>query len=93
MILINGFEGQLNSSKILTVEGISDMEFVKPIDVPLSKSPKLILKKSVEIPELPFPLLGDPFLLIDFDLVPMKSTNYEIELFIFYLNVNQKLNS
>jgi hypothetical protein len=48
------------------------MGFVKAIDLPSSQFPKLILKKSGESPQLAFPLLGDPFLLIDLDLVPLE---------------------
>ena len=54
---------------------------------------KLFLGESVEKPQIPFPLLGDPFISIDVDFLFEESTNYEFELFRFYLNVNQKVKS
>ena len=54
---------------------------------------KLFLGESVEKPQTPFPLLGDPFISIDVDFLFEESTNYEFELFRFYPKVSQKIKS
>lgn len=58
-----------------------------------SRLSKLFLGESVEKPQTPFPLLGDPFISIDVDFLFEESTNYEFELFRFYPNVSQKIKS
>jgi hypothetical protein len=52
---------------------------------------KIFLEKPVEKSEIPFPILKDPFIEINFVLEEL--TNYEFELFQFYLDLNQKVKS
>ena len=52
---------------------------------------KITLKKPDQRPQIPFPVLGDPFVKIEIDFILDESTNYEFELFQFYRNVNEKV--
>ena len=54
---------------------------------------KITLKKPDQIPQLPLPILSDPFVKIEIDFIWDESTNYEFELFKFYRNENQKRES
>ena len=52
---------------------------------------KLFLGESVEKPQIPFPLLGDPRISIDFDFLFEEPKNSKSKLFKFYRNVNEKI--
>ena len=52
---------------------------------------KLILKEPDQRPQIPFPILGDPFIWINVNLSWEESKNYNFELFEFYKNVNEKV--
>ncbi len=58
-----------------------------------SRPSKLFLGESVEKPQIPFPLLGDPSSSIDIDFLFEESTNYKFELFRLYRNGSQKVKS
>ena len=58
-----------------------------------SRPSKLFLGESVEKPQIPFTLLGDPPSSIDMDFLFEESTNYKFELFRFYRNGTQKVKS
>lgn len=82
----------LDSSKYHNIEKFST--FHSQGFEPNKMSPfKLFLEKPVDNPEVPFPILGDPFLFIDVNFLFEELTNYEFELFTFYLDVNQKIKS
>jgi hypothetical protein len=53
---------------------------------------RLILKQPDQIP-LPFLIIEDPFVFIETKVLFDESINYAFELFIFYRNVNQKVDS
>jgi len=54
---------------------------------------KITLKEPDKIPEIPFPILGDPFGKIEIDFISDESKNYEFKLFKLYRKVNQKVKS
>jgi hypothetical protein len=53
---------------------------------------RLILKQPDQIP-LPFLIIEDPFVFIETKVLFDESINYAFELFRFYRNVNQKVDS
>ena len=53
---------------------------------------KITLKETEQIP-LPFLIIEDPLVFIDTEVLWDESINYEFELFRFYRNVNQKVES
>ncbi len=92
----NGFDDVLlEPLRIRSLEPHNIEEFSKfslQVFEPSNLRPsKLFFKELVEKPQIPFPLLGDPVISIDVDFLFEELTNYEFELFRFYLNVNQKV--
>lgn len=79
----------LRSSEAGNIDEIS----FKVFELKNSSPGKLGVPKLPEKPQIPFPLLGDPFLSIDVEVLFQESVNYEFELFRFYFNANQNLKS
>ena len=80
----NGFDTVLlEPLRIRSLESNNIEEFSKfslqAFELSNSRPFKLFLRESVEKPQIPFPLLGDPFISIDVDFLFEESTNYEFE--------------
>lgn len=94
----NGFDGVLLeylhglSIEPNTAEELSNfsLKTLKQID---PRPLKRILENTDQKPQIPFPILGDPFVKIELDFIWEESTTYEFKLFKFYLNVNRKRES
>ena len=56
---------------------------------------QIMLEQQEKIPQIPFPILGDPYLSIEIDWEwdDSRNSKYKFELFTFYKNINEKLQS
>lgn len=52
---------------------------------------QIILKEPDQRPQIPLPILGDPFIWIDVNLSWEEIEEYRFELFEFYQDVNEKV--
>lgn len=52
---------------------------------------KLILKETEQTTQIPFPILGDPYVTIQVDFIWNEFFEYKFELFQFYQDLNEKV--
>ena len=89
MLYNDGFDyGLLKPNKVDQFSKFS----LKTIEQINPRPSRLILKEPDQIP-LPFLIIEDPLVFIETEVLWDESTNYEFELFRFYRNVNQKVES
>jgi hypothetical protein len=81
---------QDSCSESNTIDEFSKLSF-KTLQKNDMSSSKIISKEMNQKPQIPFPILSDPFLSIDSDFIWENSKNYKFELFKFYQNVNKKV--
>ena len=72
------------------VEDFSKLS-LKTIEQIYPRPSQIILKEPDQRPQIPFPILGDPFVWIDVNLSWEESQGYKFELFEFYQDVAEKV--
>lgn len=92
MLYINGFDYVL--LKPNEVDQFSKFS-LKKIEQMDPRPLKMTLTELDQSPPIPLPILiiKDPFVFIETEVLWDKSTNYEFELYRFYRNINQKVES
>jgi len=65
----------------------------KTVEKIQSRPLKIILKQPDKISQILLPILDNPFVKIDIEVILEESTNYQFEFFKFYPDVNKKMKS
>jgi hypothetical protein len=92
MLYNNGFDyvllkpNKVDQFSKFSLKKIEQMD-PRPLKITLTEP-----DQSPQIP-LPFLIIKDPFVFIETEVLWDESTNYEFELYRFYRNINQKVES